>query len=229
VAKSKILVVDDHPMVRDGLRRLISQQADLECCGEAGTASDTLESVTRLKPDLVILDLRLKGGDGLELIKGLKAQQPELRILILSQYEAPIYVERALRAGALGYVVKAQAAEEILRAIHLVLAGEVYLSRTMAALLLRRFVGFGPKPTGEGIEPLTDRELHVLHLLGSGLSTRQIATELNLSFKTVETHRENIKRKLGLRGAAALIHFATQYTREQASNSPGDSNDPPPA
>jgi DNA-binding NarL/FixJ family response regulator len=226
--KSSILVVDDHPMVRDGLRRLIGQQPDLFCCGEAGTAADTLEAVIRLKPDLVILDLRLKGGDGLELIKALKSQHPDLKILILSQYEAPIYVERALRAGALGYVVKAQAAEEILKAVQATLTGEVYLTRGMAAVLLRRFVGFGPKPAGEGIEPLTDRELHVLHLLGSGLSTRQIAVELNLSFKTIETHRENIKRKLGLRGAAALVHYATQYTREQMAAPPADPSQPSP-
>src|SRR5262249_36291371 len=207
--KSNVLVVDDHPMVRDGLRRLIAQQDDLVCCGETGTTAETLEAVVRLKPDLVIMDLRLKVGDGLELIKSLEAHDPDLRTMILSQYEAPIYVERALRAGALGYVVKAQAAEEILRAVRSVLSGEVYLTRGMAALLLRRFVG--AKPSEERIEPLTDRELHVLHLLGSGLSTRQIAAELNLSFKTIETHRENIKRKLGLRGAAALIHYATQY------------------
>jgi DNA-binding NarL/FixJ family response regulator len=228
--KPKILVVDDHPMVRDGLRRLLSQESDLVWCGEAGTVAETHTAVAELRPDLVILDLRLRGGDGLELIKSLKAQHPDLRILILSQYEAPIYVERALRAGALGYVIKEQAADEILKAIHSVLAGEVYLTRGMAALLLRRFVGLGAKPAEGGTEPLTDRELHVLQLLGTGLSTRQIATELNLSFKTIETHRENIKRKLGLRGAAALIHYATQYAQEQISLSvqPPDSQGPLP-
>jgi DNA-binding NarL/FixJ family response regulator len=197
-------------------------------CGEAGTVAETHTAVAALKPDLVILDLRLKGGDGLELIKSLKAQHPDLRILILSQYEAPIYVERALRAGALGYVIKEQAAEEILKAIRSVLAGEVYLTRGMAALLLRRFVGLGAKPAEGGTEPLTDRELHVLQLLGTGLSTRQIATELNLSFKTIETHRENIKRKLGLRGAAALIHYATQYAQEQISFSAQPPESPGP-
>jgi DNA-binding NarL/FixJ family response regulator len=226
--KPRILVVDDHPMVRDGLRRLLGQESDLIWCGEAGTVAETHTAVAALKPDLVILDLRLKGGDGLELIKSLKAQHPDLRILILSQYEAPIYVERALRAGALGYVIKEQAAEEILKAIRSVLAGEVYLTRGMAALLLRRFVGLGAKPAEGGIEPLTDRELHVLQLLGTGLSTRQIATELNLSFKTIETHRENIKRKLGLRGAAALIHYATQHAQEQISLSAQPPESPGP-
>jgi len=216
-AKARILIVDDHPMVRDGLIRLITQHADLACCGEAGTVSETMAAVAAQKPDLIILDLRLKGGDGLDLIKSLLAQQPELRILILSQYEAPLYAERALRAGAIGYVVKEQAAEEILSAIRTVLAGEVYLTRGMAALLLHKFVGNPKASHRNGAEQLTDRELHVLHLLGAGLSTREIAGELKLSFKTIETHRENIKRKLGLQNATALIHYATQWSRQEVS------------
>lgn len=217
VAQSRILIVDDHPMVRDGLVRLIAQHADLGCCGEAGTVSQAIAAVAAQKPDLVILDLRLKGGDGLELIKTLLAQHPDLRILILSQYEAPLYAERALRAGALGYVVKEQAAEEILGAIRTVLAGEVYLTRGMAALLLHKFVGAPKTSNRQGAEQLTDRELHVLNLLGAGLSTREIAAELKLSFKTIETHRENIKRKLGLQSAAALVHYATQWARQEVS------------
>src|SRR5215469_6806614 len=214
---ARILVVDDHPMVREGLVRLISHHSDLVCCGEAGTIAEAQTLVGSQNPDLVILDLRLKGGDGLELIKSLKARFPGLRILILSQYEAPLYAERALRAGALGYVVKEQAAEEVLTAIRTVLGGQVYLTRGMAALLLHKFVGVGAKASESGVQNLTDRELHVLHLLGAGLSTREIAAELKLSFKTVETHRENIKRKLGLSGAAALIHYATNWNRQQVS------------
>jgi DNA-binding NarL/FixJ family response regulator len=217
LAQARILVVDDHPMVRDGLIRLISQHADLMCCGQAESVSGTLTEVARTRPDLLILDLRLKGGDGLELIKSLKAQHPALRILILSQYDAPLYAERALRAGAMGYVVKEQAAEEVLSAIRTVLANEVYLTRGTAALLLHKFVGNLSKPTPAGADQLTDRELHVLHLLGAGLSTREVASELRLSFKTIETHRENIKRKLGLQSAAALIHYATEWARQQIS------------
>lgn len=217
LTQTRVLVVDDHPMVRDGLIRLMSQQADLTCCGEASSVSEALAAVLTQKPDLVILDLRLKGGDGLDLIKSLLAQLPDLRILILSQYEAPLYAERALRAGALGYVVKEQAAEEILGAIRTVLAGEVYLTPGMAALLLHKFVGVPKSSNRAGTERLTDRELHVLHLLGAGLSTREIATELKLSFKTIETHRENIKRKLGLQTAAALVHYATQWSRQDIS------------
>jgi DNA-binding NarL/FixJ family response regulator len=225
---ARILVVDDHPMIREGLVRLIGRQSDLTCCGEAGTVAETLSGVAAQKPDLVILDLRLKGGDGLELIKSLKSQYPDLRILILSQYEAPLYAERALRAGALGYVVKEQAAEEVLTAVRTVLAGQVYLTRGMAALLLHKFVGVTGKTAQNGVQDLTDRELHVLHLLGGGMSTREIATELKLSFKTIETHRENIKRKLGLPGAAALIHYATNWNRQQMSISQ-DSSSPTPA
>lgn len=207
-------------MVRDGLVRLISSQSDLVCCGEAATAPETQAAVAELKPDLVILDLRLKSSDGLELIKSLKAQVADLRILILSQYDAPIYVERALRAGALGYVIKEQAADEVLSAIRTVLAGQVYLTRAMASQMLHKLVGAAPKAPVAGVAHLTDRELHVLQLLGAGLSTREIAVELKLSFKTVETHRENIKRKLGLRGSAALLHYANQWAQEQVSLSP---------
>ena len=218
--KTHILVVDDHPMMREGLIRLISKQRDLVCCGEAGTAAQAQTAIAKQKPDLVIMDLRLKSGDGLELIKSLKAQFADLRILILSQYDAPLYIERALRAGALGYVIKDQAAEEVMTAIRTVLSGQVYLTRGMAALLLHKFVGTPPKAPSGGVEPLTDRELHVLQLLGAGMSTREIAEELKLSFKTIETHRENIKRKLGLRGAAALMHYATEWAREHIAVTP---------
>ena len=218
--KSRILVVDDHPVVRSGLIRLIDQQSDLVCCGEVAAASEVQTAVARLEPDLLILDLRLKGADGLELIKSLKSQFPTLQILILSQYDAPLYVERALNSGALGYVVKEQAADELLQAIRTVLAGEVYLTRAMAGRMLHKFVGLSSKGARAGIEHLTDRELHVLQSLGTGLSTRQIALNLNLSIKTIETHRENIKRKLGLNGASELIHFANDWAREQVSVSP---------
>jgi DNA-binding NarL/FixJ family response regulator len=215
--KARVLIVDDHPLVRDSLDRLINRQEDLFCCGEAGTVAEAYAGIARLKPELVILDLRLRDCDGIELIKSLKAQHPDLKILVLSQYEAPLYAERALRAGAVGYVVKEQAAEEILGAIRTVLSGEVYLTVGLSALLLNKFVRSGVKAPASGVERLSDRELHVLQLLGAGLSTRQIATRLNLSFKTIETHRENIKRRLGLRGAAELIHYANEWAREPMS------------
>jgi len=212
--------VDDHPVVRDGLVRLLTRESDLVCCGEAGTAEETRSQVAKEKPDLVILDLRLKGADGLELIKSLVADFPGLRILVLSQFDAPLYAERALRAGAMGYVVKDEAAEELLRAMRAVLNGEIYLTRGMVSIVLHKFVGPGRNQPKIGLEPLTDRELHVLELLGNGMSTRQVAGELGVSFKTIETHRENIKRKLNLSGANALIHYATDWARQRISLNP---------
>jgi DNA-binding NarL/FixJ family response regulator len=215
--KARIVVVDDHPMVRGGVIRLLERQSDLLCCGEAGDASEARALIASQKPDLAIIDLRLKGSDSLELIKALKVEFPATRILVLSQYDAPLYVERALRAGALGYVIKVQAPEEIVTAVRTVLAGEIYVTRAMAALLLHRFVGPTPGSTCPGIENLTDRELQVLQLLGAGLSTRKVADELKLSFKTIESHRENIKRKLKLKGAAELVHFANRWAGEQVT------------
>ena len=214
--KTRILVVDDHPMMRASLIHLIEQQDDLICCGEAGSVAETQTVVAKQKPDLAILDLRLKNADGLELIKSLKAQFPELKILVMSQCEGSVYAERALRAGALGYLDKEQAADEVLNAIRTVLGGSVYLTRGLAALLLHHFVGSHSKGPRKDGSPLTDRELHVLELLGSGMSTREIAGALNLSFKTIETHRENIKHKLGLNGAAALMRYASEWARQQS-------------
>jgi DNA-binding NarL/FixJ family response regulator len=223
--KARILVVDDHPMIRESLARLIDKQKDLVCCGEAGTVSETQTIAMKQKPDLAILDLRLKNADGLELIKSLKAQLPNLKILILSQCEGALYAERALRAGALGYLDKEQAADEVLNAIHTVLKGEIYLTRGLAAVLLHKLVGPKAKLARGDASPLTDRELHVLDLLGTGMSTREIASALSLSFKTVESHRENIKHKLGLDGAAALTRYALEWSRRHASTPP---DVPPP-
>jgi DNA-binding NarL/FixJ family response regulator len=213
--KARILVVDDHPVVRSGVIHLINQQVDLVCCGEAGSLSEAQEVAAACRPDLAVIDLRLRGGDGLELTRALRAQFPDLCVLILSQYDASLYIERALRAGASGYVAKEQPPEQLLEAIRTALAGDVYLARGTAARLLHTFFGPTPNSPRAGVRGLSDRELHVLHLLGAGMSTREVATELSLSFKTIETHRENIKRKLGLRGAADLIHYAADWAREQ--------------
>jgi DNA-binding NarL/FixJ family response regulator len=181
-SKARILVIDDHPMLREGLIGLINQQTDLVCCGEASTVPEAQSAAEKLRPDVAVLDLRLKGGDGLELIKTLKSQFPEIRVLVLSQYEAPVYVERALRAGATGYLAKDQAAQEVLSAIRTVLSGQVFLTRGNAALVLQKLVGRDVRAGKSGVDVLTDRELHVLQLLGTGMSTRNIATELKLSF-----------------------------------------------
>ncbi len=217
VAKARILIVDDHPSVRDGVLPLINRQVDMTCCGEAGTAAAAQQVIARLKPDLVLLDLRLGTGDGLELIKSLHSLFDSLKILVLSQLDEATFAERVLRAGARGYVMKEQASEELLGAVRTVLAGEVYASRAVAGRMLGKIVKGGANALRHGVELLTDRELQVLQRLGSGLSRRAIAAELGLSLKTVETHRENIKRKLGLSTAQELLRFATLWSAQAVS------------
>ena len=211
--KSRILISDDHPFLRMGLTMLLNQQADLCCCGETDTVAGTHKAVAELKPDLLLLDLFLGEGDGLELIKSLRAQASEVQILVISQQNEAIYAERALRAGACGYVMKEQPPAEVLGAIRTVLAGELYVSRKVAATMLRKSLQSKPEGRGTGVECLTDRELQVFRSLGTGLSTRQIAEDLKLSFKTIETYRENIKHKLALADASALIHMATEWVQ----------------
>ena len=216
--RARILIIDDHAMVRGGLIRLIDEQPDMACCGEAATPAEALRIVEAQVPDLAVVDLRLKNADGLDLIKDLKARFPSLRCLVLSQYDTPMYVERALRAGAMGYVVKEEGPEDLLSAMRTVLAGDIYVRRDFAIQLLRSFVGH-PPASSNGLEQLTDRELHVLQLLGAGLSTRDIADQMKISFKTVESHRENIKVKLRIRSAAELVHFATNWLAGRSTKS----------
>jgi DNA-binding NarL/FixJ family response regulator len=219
-ARARVLLVDDHPLVRSGLMEMINRHGDLVCCGEADSAGDAQKAVAELKPDLVLLDLRLRSGDGLELVKIFKSQFPSLKVLILSQLDEMTYAERALRAGAMGYVMKENATKDILSAIRTVLAGEYHVSQKVNGLAVRRMAGTkktdGDDDPASAVEKLTDRELQVLQLLGRGLGTKKIAADLCLSFKTIETHRENIKRKLGLRGAAALVHYATLWIRNES-------------
>ncbi len=209
--QARVVVVDDHPVVREGLLAMIRRHQEFICCGEADSVAGAQETVESVKPDLLLLDLRLRNGDGLELIKTLRSRFPSLRILVISQFDEAIYAERALRAGARGYLMKEQATQEVLTAMRTILAGELYVSPKIAALALHKLVETTPPVPGSGIASLTDRELEVFRLLGGGLSTRQIAAELHLSFKTVETHRENIKHKLGLSGAAELVRRAREW------------------
>jgi DNA-binding NarL/FixJ family response regulator len=213
--KIRVLVVDDHPIVREGFGNLIKRQRDLALCGAAGTVAETYAAVETLRPDLVLLDLWLGGGDGLDLIKSLKSRFPALLILVISFSDETVYAVRALRAGARGYVMKSQPSKEVLAAIHTVLANELYVSSAIAHSMLSQSIGLSREKQGPASELLTDRELQVLQLLGSGQSTRKIAGALNLSFKTIEAHRDNIKHKLGLQDAVELIRYATTWTQEQ--------------
>ena len=211
--KVKVFVVDDHPIVRQGLAQLINQEADLVVCGQAESARSTLESLESCRPDIMIVDVSLEGPDGIELLKEIKARDTRIPVLILSMHDESLYAERALRAGASGYIMKQEATELVLTAIRRILAGEIYVSDRMARHFLQQYVsGSGPaKPST--VEDLSDRELEVFRLIGQGLGTRQIAESLHLSVKTVETHYAHIKDKLCLKNARALVQYAVEWSR----------------
>ena len=206
-----ILIVDDHPIVRQGLAQLINQEKDLEVCGQAGDAHEAMQAIRRLNPDMVIVDIGLGDTSGVELIKDLKIQYPDLPVLTLSMYDEAVYGERALRAGARGYVMKQEATEKVVTAIRRVLAGEVYVSSGMAAKMVSKFVGGGTRTTGSPADSLSDRELEVFRMIGEGFSTREMAEKLHLSIKTVETYRAHIKDKLGLQDANELLRSAIRW------------------
>lgn len=211
-AKWTVLIVDDHPIVRQGLALLINREADLRVCGDAEEANSALLRIEELKPDLVVLDISLNGPDGLDLLKDLRLRDPNLPVLILSMLNESLYAERALRAGANGFIMKQEATERVLVAIRRILGGEVYLSDRMANRMLHRFVGGGPAQDRSPIAGLTDRELEVFRLIGEGHGTRQIADELHISVKTVESYQAHIKDKLSLKNARELVQLAVQWT-----------------
>jgi DNA-binding NarL/FixJ family response regulator len=219
-AKARILLVDDHAVVRFGIAQLINRQPDLEVCGEEENAGAALSAAERLKPDLVIADLSLKDSSGLELVRNLKARFPTMPILVLSVHDESVYAEVAFRAGAHGYLMKDQALEKVLEAIRRVLGGSVYVSDAMAVKLLQKQLqGHGVSGTSPA-DLLSDRELEVFELIGRWKTTRQIAQELHISVKTVEYYREQIKRKLGLKNAAELVQHATAWVERTASQRP---------
>jgi len=217
--KSRIVVVEDHPVVCAGLMQLIGNQPDLTC---AGTAEDTAAAkrlVEECEPDLLLLDLRLKSGDSLELIKSLRVEHPEVKVLVLSQYDELMFAERALRAGASGYIMKENATDEVLRAVRKVLAGELYFSERVASAVVQRTLREKPTASRIGVESLSDREMQVFQLLGASYSAREIAEQFHLSRKTVETHCEKIKHKLSLNSAAELKQFARKWAAENMTPS----------
>jgi DNA-binding NarL/FixJ family response regulator len=210
--KKRVLVVDDHPLMRDGIVQLLNRQPDLMACGEAGNQEEVIEALKESAPDIVLLDLRLGHGDGIELIKQLRLLYPHIPILVHSMYDEQVYAERIIRAGADGYVMKDNAPDAVVAGLHEVLRGGIALSGEMKNDFVRRLLG---RPRAREESPvkikLTDRELQVFNLIGAGLKTKQIATEMTLSGKTIETYRENIKNKLGLRDADDLFSAAKQW------------------
>jgi DNA-binding NarL/FixJ family response regulator len=213
--KSKVLLVDDHPLVREWLATLINQQADLTVCGEADSAPEALRIIGATKPDIAIVDISMEGGSGIELIKNFKASHPHVIVIVLSMHDEALYAERALRAGARGYIMKREATKGVLQAIRCVLGGKLYLSEKMAAMLAEKFVDGRPKAEVSVIEKLSDRELEVFQLLGRGYSTRRIADELHVSFKTVQAFCARIKEKLRLANATELLHGAMRWHDQQ--------------
>ena len=215
--RGRILLVDDHPIVRQGLAELIQQEPDLSVCGQASNAPEALEVIAASRPDIAIVDLSLQDTSGIELLKDIKIGHPSLPVLVLSMHDETFYAERTLRAGARGYVMKEKATEKLMIAIRTVLAGRIYLSERMSARLLSQFVDGPPEGGGSPIDRLSDRELQVFELIGRGLGTRQIAQSLHLSVKTIESHRENIKGKLQLTSATELLQHAIHWVEFEKS------------
>ena len=206
--KKRLFLVDDHPIVRQGLAQLIDNEPDLQVCGQGEDVYQSLRTIRQVKPDLCLVDVSLKDGDGLELLKELTAMDPDQKVLILSMHDEGLYAERALRAGARGYIMKQEAPPTLLSAIRKVLRGEVYVSEALGATLLRRMVGGKKKESDLPMDRLTDRELEIFRLIGGGATVREIAEKLFLSTKTVEAHREHIKQQLNLKSSAQLLRYA---------------------
>jgi DNA-binding NarL/FixJ family response regulator len=214
--KAKVMLVDDHPVLRQGLASLIDGEPDLAVVGGAETTEQALRLVRQLRPDVVVVDIILGEGSGLDLIKQIRESDPDLPVLALSMYDESLYAERALRAGAKGYVMKKEAMDKVMTAIRRVLAGEMYISEKMAAQMVQKFIGRGrdAKP-GSPLETLSDREFEVFNLIAQGVGPTQIAQRLGVSVKTIETHREHVKDKLGLKSGTELIRFALQWAMQQ--------------
>jgi DNA-binding NarL/FixJ family response regulator len=208
--KIRILLVDDHPLVREGLVNLLHQQPDMEVCGEAASQPQALQLISGAPPDVAVIDISLENGSGLELIKNIKAMYPAVAMLALSMHEESLYAERALRAGARGYLMKREAARKVIQGIHAVRAGQIFVSDKVAAQMAERFVE-GHTLAASPVDQLSDRELEVFQLIGQGLGTRQIADHLHVGFKTVQAYCARIKEKLQLANATELMRAAMRW------------------
>ena len=213
--RKRILILDDHPITRYGVTQLINHEPDLLVCGEAESAQQALAAIKAAPPDLVLADITMPGRSGLEFIKDMQAQHPDVDVLVMSMHDENIYAERVLRAGGRGYIMKNEGGEKLLEAIRQVLQGQVYVSQRMSAALLE---GFTPRRAGGGEATpgaLSDREFEVFQLIGQGLSARQIGQRLNLSVKTVATHRQHIKQKLKVQTGPELMRLAVRWAAAQ--------------
>jgi DNA-binding NarL/FixJ family response regulator len=204
----RVLIVDDHPIVREGLRSILDGEDDLTVCGEAETAREARTAIKELNPDVLVAEFSLRQGDGIDLVRDVRAHHPHLPILVLSSHDEAIYAERMLAVGANGYIMKQAASEQFLGSLRQVLAGNVYVSAAVGTVMIQKFAAGGPQRSTNPIDRLSSRELQVLHMIGRGMSTRETAQTLNLSIKTIESHRQRIKRKLNLHTGTQLVRFA---------------------
>ena len=209
--RARVFLVDDHPIVRRGFQLLVGLESDLVICGEAENAATALSQIQQTKPDLAIIDLALKSSSGLDLIKQLRSLCPEVKLLVFTMHDEPLYAERVLKAGAHGYITKEEGTEKALEAVRKLLAGKAYVSDHVRERMVEAMTGFSKPGTAGTVESLSDREIQVLELIGSGVGSSEIAKRLNLSVKTVESHREHIKTKLGLRRAPELVQYAYNW------------------
>jgi DNA-binding NarL/FixJ family response regulator len=212
--RRRVFLVEDHTVVRQGIAVLINQQDDLEVCGEACGGPEAVQAIQASRPDVAVVDITLEHGNGIELIRDLRAVAPEVQILVMTMHDERLYGERSLRAGASGYIMKAEAIEKVVHAIRIVLEGKLYVSSAMADRILSQKMGRQEEDVRDPIQRLTDRELEIFRSIGAWKSTREIAGALNLSIKTVEYYREQIKKKLGLKSAVDLGKAATSWVKE---------------
>ena len=213
---ARVMLVDDHPVVRHGLAQAIGHAGDLEVCAQAASAGEAMAAFDDAAPDVVVIDLSLEDGSGMDLIKQIKSASPNTRMLVASMHDENLYAERVLRAGAMGYINKEESMEKIVEAIQQVMRGRIYLSSNMADQVLNRVTRGDDDVDQSPVESLSDRELEVFQQIGQGLTTRQIAEKLHLSPKTIETHREHIKTKLNISNNNQLVRFAAQWMIEQS-------------
>ena len=216
-ARKQILVVDDHPMMRTGLAQIVNAQPGLEVFGEAGSPAEALEKLSPKLPDLIMADLTMKGGSGFEFIREVQARHPELPVLVVSMHDENVYAERALRAGARGYIMKEESPDQLITAILRVLEGGIYLSENMSTLLLRSFTNAKSRSAKSPLQCLTDREFEIYQIIGRGKTTEEIAALLRISPQTVDVHRAQIKDKLNLKSGTALVHHAVQWVETEGS------------
>ena len=220
ISEKKIMIVDDHPLLRQGIKKVIDMEKDLKVCSEAASANDAIDQIIKYEPDVIIIDITLSGNvNGIELIKTIRQRYPKIYTIVLTMHDESIYGERSLRAGARGYVVKEVASKNIVQAIRTVLNGDMYISEELSKKIVGRVVHDSGDTVGLSIENLTDREFEIFHLIGNGFSTKEIAGKFNISIFTVESHKKKIKEKLNFKDSPELIKNAIQWIIMQSKNS----------